>query len=697
MEELKPEKTFLFNPALGKIKSVFAYSWKRGRSLFSFRQWRIIFKTFGEKEKVAFCVLFLLAFCSFIFLIQGFYFRQTEIKPARGGIYIEGVNRQLGQPEFINPVLTSSNDADNDLVELIFSGLMKYNANGEIVPDLAKEYPQIKEGGKIYDFYLRENIYWHDDQPFSVDDIIFTIETIKNPDFKSPSQAIWFSVEVEKIGENGIRFKLDNPYPTFLETTTQKIIPKHIWQNVNAQGFLLEKLNLQPIGTGPYKFKILNYNKSGQVKNLELESNNDYFGQKPFIPKISFLFFENEEEVVSALKKGEIKGTSNVSSENIRNINKSNLEIHRILFPRYFDISFNPQKSEILKEKEVRMALNYGTNKSEIIDKILFGQGKEVNSPFLSEIINLPPPSKIYKFDLEKGKEVLENAGWIDTNGDGKREKVNKGKQDFQLKSDLKLGSRGEEVEELQKCLTEDSEVYPEKEISGYFGETTKQAVIKFQEKYKKEILEPFGLEKGTGIVRDATRNKLNEICFSKFETIIPLKFSLTVPNQKELSQELFLVADLIKNQWQKLGVEIEIKPIDMLIQESQQSFLKERDYESLLVGKVSGLIPDPYPSWHSSQKRDPGMNLAGYDNKEADSLLEDARNIQDLSERAEKYRKFQDILIDDAPVVFLYSPDFLYPVSNEIKGISARVISKPSKRFVDIENWYINTKRVWK
>ena len=108
------------------------------------------------------------------------------------------------------------------------------------------------------------------------------------------------------------------------------------------------------------------------------------------------------------------------------------------------------------------------------------------------------------------------------------------------------------------------------------------------------------------------------------------------------------------------------------------------------------GLIPDPYPFWHSSQKRNPGLNLSLYNNKEVDKLLEEARQTLDERERLKKYQEFQEIMIEDVPVVFLYSPDYLYPVSKEIKGIDKGLVADPSKRFVGIEDWYIKTKIAW-
>ena len=336
------------------------------------------------------------------------------------------------------------------------------------------------------------------------------------------------------------------------------------------------------------------------------------------------------------------------------------------------------------------MALNYGTNKEEILEKVLAGQGYLVDSPILPKIYDFNLPSKIYQFDLEMAKEILKKAKFVETE-EGLRRKIIKKEPAFQFKSDLREGSKGKEVEELQKCLAKDPEVYPEGEVTGYFGKKTKMAVIKFQEKYKKEILEPWGFKEGTGLVAKTTREKLNEICAPPPEEILPLSFSLATVDQPILIE----VANLLKNQWRALGAEVEIKTFD--ISQLEKEIIKPRNYQSLLFGKVLGAIPDPFPFWHSVQKKDPGLNLAIYQNKKADQLLEEARQSLNEKERKEKLEKFQDILIEDAPAVFLYNPDYLYLVSKEIKGINVKIIVDPSKRFSNINEWHIKTKRTWR
>jgi len=644
-------------------------------------QWRQFFRILTKEEKISFFVLLSFFFTSFLFLSVDFYFKKTKLAPAEGGGYIEGV---VGSPRWIQPIYAPLSDIDRDLTELIFSGLVKYGENG-LEPDLAKDY-KILEDGKIYEFYLRENLFWQDGNPLTVDDVIFTIETIQNPEIKSPLRGSWLGVEVEKISDKALRFKLKNESSIFLENCTLKIIPKHIWENISPQNFPLSPLNLNPIGSGPYKLKKISQDKEGKIISLKLVRNPFYFGKKPHLSEIIFKFFDSQEKLIEAFKLAEIKGFSLTSPTDLANLtNLSNL--YHFSLPRYFAIFFNLKNSKVLLEKEVRLALNYGVNKSQILDKILQGYGKIVQSPILPDIFGFKEPQIIYQFDIGKAKEILEKAGYS-MGESGFREKIIKKELAFQFKSNLSLGSRGKEVEELQKCLAKDSQIYPEGEVTGYFGQKTKEATIKFQEKYSQDILKPYNLEKGTGEIGGKTREKLNEICFEKPEEKIPLKFSLTTVNQPILVE----VAEILKNQWKELGVEVEIKTSD--ISAFERDILRKRDFETLLFGEVLGLLPDPFPFWHSSQKGELGLNLANYENKKVDEILEEARKSFD---RKEKLEEFQNLLIEDTPAIFLYNPDYLYFVSKEIKGIKEGIIVDPSKRFTNIENWYIKTRRVFK
>lgn len=642
------------------------------------KQWAQILKVLTRKERAVFIFFLLLFFASLISLMTIFYFKNTETKPTIGGQYTEGI---VGSPRFINPIYAQGSDVDRSLVEVIFSGLMKYDGQGKIVPDLAKSF-EIKEDGKIYDVYLKSNLSWHDGKPLTADDVIFTLETIQNSDYKSPLRGNYLGIEAEKIDKIGIRFKLKTPYSGFLERLTFKILPKHIWENISPQNFLLTNYNLRPVGSGPYKFKELKQDSSNKIISLTLAK----FGSS-YISQINFLFFNTEKELIEAAKTGEIDGFSVVSPEYYDIFTSEKME-YSLSLTRYFALFFNPEKSRFLSDEKIRKALNFGIDKKQTTEKVLLNRAEIIDSPMLPQIFGFDQPSKIYEFNPVEAERLLKEAGLVKNNS-GFWIKTDQG-QTVEFKTDLKDGNQGNEVSKLQTCLARDKEVYPSGKITGYFGSETKTAVIKFQEKYAKDILEPQGFTEGTGLVSKATRTKLNEVCsIPARETT--LKFSITTVDDPILKK----TAENLKEQWKKLGIDIEIQTYP--VSQIEKDFIKPRDYEMLLFGEVLELIIDPYPFWHSSQIKDPGLNLAKYENKSADKLLESARTSLNEEERSKKYQEFQDILLADAPALFLYSPEYLYYLPENIKGFDIRVIADPSKRFGNIENWYIKTKRTWK
>ncbi|MFA5877795.1 MAG: ABC transporter substrate-binding protein [Candidatus Staskawiczbacteria bacterium] len=651
-----------------------------------FSQWKRIFKILHKKEKIAFSTLLALAGISFIVLFTSIYINNTIVVPKSGGSFIEGA---VGQPRFLNPIYGETSDIDRDLTELIFSGLMTYDNNGQIITDLVEEY-KISEDGRTYEFKLKPNILWHDGESLTSDDVIFTIQTIQNSDYKSPIRANWLDVETEKISGTSFKLRLKSPYNSFLENCTLKIIPKHVWENILPENFALSFYNLQPIGSGPYKFKGLKQTDAGFIKSIVLTSNQNYYKQPAFISEISFNFYEKKENLLSAVNRREIHSFSSSYLSDQSSAPKS-FVLHSMETPRYFSVFLNIANSDIVSDKKIREALNYATDKKGIVDALNASFSKKYNadpfhtieSPILPGFFGYASPESTYAFDLEKAKEIFDKAGFKE-NEQGLREKSINKKPAFQFKSSLSVGSKGSEVEELQKCLAKDPEIYTG-DATGYFGNATKEGVTKFQKKYLPDLA-----AKSIGSVGKSTITKLNELCTPPAQSTLPLKVVITTVNQPSLTQ----VADILKSQWAKVGVTVEVNVLSI---SDLKSVIKDRSYESLLYGEALGMLFDPYPFWHSSQIIDPGLNLTGYENAAADKLLKAGRETLDEAEKKETYESFQEILLSDAPAVFLYSSDYLYLANKKTKGIDAIKIVDPAKRFSNVEDWYIKTKRIWR
>lgn len=170
------------------------------------------------------------------------------------------------------------------------------------------------------------------------------------------------------------------------------------------------------------------------------------------------------------------------------------------------------------------------------------------------------------------------------------------------------------------------------------------------------------------------------------------LTIELTTVDNPEYGQTAGLIAEF----WRQINIKIKINLVPA--NQIQTEVIKTRNFTALFYGEITGADPDPYAFWHSSQIGPAGLNLADYSNKEVDKLLEEGRLTNDLKTRQEKYKKFQEILAEDEPAIFLYSPNYTYVQSKNIKGFNVKSIILPSDRFANVNQWYIKTgkKIVW-
>lgn len=570
----------------------------------TWKQWTLLPKTLTYRERWIARVLFLLIILSFFSVLFNTYIIHTQIEPKTGGTYKEGI---IGQPRYINPVLAQTNDADRDLSQLIFSGPFKYDDKGNLIADLAEKYT-IDDQGKVYDIVIKKNVFWHDEQPLTIDDVIFTIKTIQNAEYKSPLRVNWQGIEIEKIDDYTVRFRLKNTYAPFLHNLTVGIIPKHRWAGISSQDFPLAEYNLKPIGCGPYQFEEFSKDKSGKIQSIELARYDNYHLAKtsneeknPFIEKIIFRFYKTQEELIEGYNSGAVDAISNISIDKISEV-KENYNLYQIRLPIYYAVFFNQTESKALADKNVRIAFSHATDKKEILEKVLNNMGVGVDSPFLPSWLGFSQDIETYQFDIEKAKQILEENGWQDKDEDGIREK--------------KINNDKEETK---------------------------------------------------------------------------LEITLVTTNWPDLSKTV----QIVREQWEKIGARINLEIVEPDI--IQQEYIRPREYQSLFFGEILGADPDPFAFWHSSQRKDPGLNLSLYQNKEADKLLEDARQTLDEQSRKEKYAEFQKILSKEVPAVFFYSPSYLYLVNEKVKGIGIEKLAIPSQRLSQTENWYIKTKRIRK
>ena len=288
-----------------------------------------------QEMRTLFLLIIIILTSSFV-LVSRLYLQMTIPVPRVGSSYTEGM---LGNPRVINP-LYASHDTDRDISRLIFSGLFIYNGDGIIEPDLASNL-EISPDGKIYTVTLKKNLRWHDGQPISVDDVIFTIHTVQNGQFRSPLRSDWQGVSVEKLNDDSIRFSLRAPYAPFIENLTLGIIPRHIWERVIPEQAPLHEANLRPIGSGPYRFDQIRQHKDGSIIWYQIVRNPTYHRLGPYIQKIIFQFFKNENELFASWHRGMIDGFGGIAPRRIAEVNPEKSLLFSLSFKELIVISPN--------------------------------------------------------------------------------------------------------------------------------------------------------------------------------------------------------------------------------------------------------------------------------------------------------------------------------------------------------------------
>lgn len=374
-----------------------------------FKQLKYFQKAFNKEEHKLFKILSTVFVIAAVVFCVAFYLQFSEIIPKKGGEYTEGL---VGAPQYINPIFSQVNDIDADLASLVFSGLFKYDPAHGLKENIINTW-ELSEDQKTYTFKIQKDILWHDEKELTVDDIIFTIKKIKDPNVKSPLYVSLVNVEVEKIDDQSFKLTLEEPFAPFLETLVFGILPEHIWKEVDSANFRLAAYNLKPIGNGPYKFASLTKEQNGAIKTYQLERFNDFFDKKPYIKKLNFKFYNTFEQAVQALNNKNIEGLSYLPKGYSSKIsNHGSFNFHQLQLPQYTALFFNKEKNSILNSNGVRQSLAQALNKDKLVDQILEQEAQKIDSPILPGSLGFTDDAKKYEHNPEEVKKQLTNLGW---------------------------------------------------------------------------------------------------------------------------------------------------------------------------------------------------------------------------------------------------------------------------------------------
>lgn len=485
------------------------------------------------------------------------------------------------EPDTLNRIIAT--DAYESRINgFVYDSLVdRDNKTLELIPRLATSW-DISEDKLSFTFHLRKDVKWHDGVPFTADDVIYSYERIQDPKVDAPHLRVYYKdiKKVDKLDDYTVRFVYSRPYFKALEFCGGiPVIAKHIYED--GKDFNTNPAGRHPIGTGPYKFV-----KWDTGKKIIIERNEDYWDKSriPEIKGINFKIISDDSVALQELKKREIDLASLRPIQWVKQIEtksfQENFIKHQYYTPGYRFIGWNLRRP-FFQDKRVRRALTMLINRQAIVDKLEFGLGKVISGPFFFEGYEYNQKIVALPFDPEAAKKLLEESGWVDSDGDGIRDK---------------------EIEH---------------EVNG---------------EMKKE-----------------------QVAF---------RFTFLIPSGVRFYERL---ASIMKEDFTKAGIDIDIRTMEWAAFVGR---VNKRDFDATSLGWSFGFDEDPYQVWHSSQAKE-GSNFVGFENKEADKLMEEARVTFDKDKRADLYHRFHEIVADEQPYTFLYTGQALVARNKRFQNVN--------------------------
>jgi peptide/nickel transport system substrate-binding protein len=346
-------------------------------------------------------------------------------------VYREGI---VGHPYSVSP-LTARTQADRDLVALVFSGLVSNGPNGTLVPDLATRW-SVDEKGRVWTFELRDDAHWHDGEPVTADDVVFTIETLQDPDYAGPGATSWSEVTVQAVSPTVVTFTLKTPLGGFLQAATQPIAPAHLLEEVPVNLLADHPFGRQPVGSGPFALATLEADVAELIPAESamppIEGEPDPSAAPsdsltttpptarperptPYLPGIELHFYDNPEVLATAYRNGDVDAASGLPSAVASEL-ASTPDSRMLRYPgstlTTVLLNLRPTHPEF-RDPKVRTALLMAIDRPAIIDAVYASLAVSAPGP-------IPPSSPLFDpaadppvpFSMANAKKALKAAGW---------------------------------------------------------------------------------------------------------------------------------------------------------------------------------------------------------------------------------------------------------------------------------------------
>jgi peptide/nickel transport system substrate-binding protein len=333
-------------------------------------------------------------------------------QPEQGGVYTEGLVGSLGR---LNPLLDWNNTADRSVDRLLFSGLIKFDEHGLPQKDLADW--GVAKDGTVYNFSIRPNAVWQDGTPLTSDDVIFTVEMMKSAGSLYPQDIkdLWSKIKVTRLNDKNLKFTLPEPYVPFIDYLTFGILPKHLLESVSPDELEKAEFNINPVGSGPYKFDHLIVD-NGQITGVVLTVSDNYYDTPPFIEQVVFRYYQTSADALDAYQQGDVLSVSQITSDVLNTaLEESNLSVYTSRLPQISFVLFNLNNPEVpfLQNAKVRRALMLGLNRSYMINRFLQGQAVTTDGPILPGSWAYYEGSEHFEFNPDESVNLLKGEGYV--------------------------------------------------------------------------------------------------------------------------------------------------------------------------------------------------------------------------------------------------------------------------------------------
>lgn len=338
--------------------------------------------------------------------LQSYYLTN---QPAPGGIYNEGI---LGSFTNVNPIYAAGS-VDSSVSRLVFAGLFTFNDKNQLVGELAKSYT-VDARGTTYTVLLKDNLLWQDGKPLTAEDIVFTYNTIQNPDTKSPLASSWQGIKVAAIDKKTVTFTLPSILSAFPYSMVNGIIPKHVLGKVAPEQMRSVLFNTNnPIGSGPFKWdaiEIVGTADEDREQRIALKPNDNYVNGKPKLDSFVIRSFVNEVKMRNAFKKGELNGVVGLSKIPDDLLDDNSVRVYNIPLNSQV-LLFLKTTTPVLSDQKVRQAISYGLNTGAVrlaADVPVLPS----DSPLLANQLGYDKTLTQKTGSPEQAAKLLDEAGW---------------------------------------------------------------------------------------------------------------------------------------------------------------------------------------------------------------------------------------------------------------------------------------------